>query len=138
MAKKQCFWCSITSDEKDMIEVEIETQVTRELRIFEDQITKLEEEISKTFDKPISVLQEESSDLANDLTLMDNAADAINKKYDAQQDALTKISELNQNLIAQEKQRISLADALSQGDISAAAQMAQGMPAEPAPMMIMS
>lgn len=26
MAKKQCFWCSITSDEKDMIEVEIETQ----------------------------------------------------------------------------------------------------------------
>ena len=109
----------------DQKEVEIETQVTRELRIFEDQITKLEEEISKTFDKPISVLQEESSDLANDLTLMDNAADAINKKYDAQQDALTKISELNQNLIAQEKQRISLADALSQGDISAAAQMAQ-------------
>ena len=109
-------------DEK---QVKIETDVTRQLRIFEDQIKEYEDQISKTFDIPIADLEEKASDLSNDLSIIDHAAESINKKYDLQQDALNKISELNQNLIAQEKQRISLADALSQGDISAAAQMAQ-------------
>jgi TP901 family phage tail tape measure protein len=106
-------------------EAEIQNKVTIPLREFEEAITKIQEEISTNFDEPISVFQEETSDLSNDLTLIDKAAGAINKKYDAQEEALNKISELNQDLIAQEKQRISLADALSQGDISAAAQIAQ-------------
>jgi hypothetical protein len=108
-------------------EAEIQNKVTIPLREFEEAITKIQEEISTEFDEPIAVFQEEASDLSNDLTLIDKAAGAINKKYDAQEEALNKISELNQDLIAQEKQRISLADALSQGDISAAAQIAQDM-----------
>jgi TP901 family phage tail tape measure protein len=106
-------------------EAEIQNKVTIPLREFEEAITKIQEEISTKFDEPIAVFQEETADLTNDLTLIDKAAGAINKKYDAQEEALNKISELNQDLIAQEKQRISLADALSQGDISAAAQIAQ-------------
>jgi TP901 family phage tail tape measure protein len=106
-------------------EAEIQNKVTIPLREFEEAITKIQEEISTKFDEPIAVFQEEASDLSNDLTLIDKAAGAINKKYDAQEEALNKISEINQDLITQEKQRISLADALSQGDISAAAQIAQ-------------
>lgn len=108
-------------------EVRIQKEVTIPLRKFEEAITAIQEEISTKFDEPIAVFQEESSDLSNDLTLIDNAAGEINKKYDAQEEALNKISEINQDLITQEKQRISLADALSQGDISAAAQIAQDM-----------
>jgi len=97
-------------------QVEIETQVTRELRVFEEQIESLEEVIAESFDKPIAVLQEESSDLANDLTLIDNAAEEIAERYDKQKETLEKILDINKNLIAQEKQRISLADALTSGD----------------------
>jgi TP901 family phage tail tape measure protein len=111
----------------DKKQVQIENEVTIPLRKFEEAITVIQEEISSKFDEPISVFQEETSDLSNDLTLIDKAAGAINKKYDEQEEALNKISELNQDLITQEKQRISLADALSQGDISAAAQIAQDM-----------
>ena len=106
---------------------QIQNEVTIPLRKFEEAITTIQEEISSKFDEPLSVFQEETSDLSNDLTLIDKAAGAINKKYDAQEEALSKISEINQDLITQEKQRISLADALSQGDISAAAQIAQDM-----------
>jgi len=111
-------------DEK---QVQIQNQVTIPLRKFEEAITAIQEEISTKFDQPIAIFQKETSGLSNDLTLIDKAASVINDKYDAQQEALTKISEINQDLIAQEKQRISLADALSQGDISAAAQIAQDM-----------
>ena len=109
-------------DEK---QVEIETAVTRPLRQFEEAISAIEKEIKASFDEPIAILQEESSDLANDLTLLDRAAEEINKKYDLQAEALDKISQINQELISQDKQRISLADALSSGDISAAAQAIQ-------------
>ena len=111
----------------DKKETQIQKEVTIPLRKFEEAITAIQEEISTKFDEPIASFQEEASDLSNDLTLIDKAASAINEKYDAQEEALNKISELNQDLITQEKQRISLADALSQGDISAAAQIAQDM-----------
>jgi len=106
---------------------EIQESVTRPIEDFQEQIEDIEDIIKTNFDEPISILQEESSDLANDLTLLDKAADEVNKKYDAQEEALTKIAEINKDLIAQEKQRISLADALTAGDISAAAQAVQDM-----------
>ncbi len=113
--------------EIDKKQREIEENITRPIEEFQKTISSIEDTINTQFDIPISVLQEESSDLANDLTLLDRAADAINKKYDAQEEALNKISEINKDLIAQEKQKISLADALTSGDISAAAQAAQDM-----------
>ena len=105
----------------------IETNVTRKIEEFQDQISAIEEIINVSFDKPIAILQEESSDLANDLTLLDRAAEQINKKYDAQEEALNRVADANQRLIDQDKQRLSLADALTQGDISAAAAAIQDM-----------
>ena len=111
---------SIDSKQRDIQEF-----VTRPIEKFQEDISAIEETIRTTFDIPIAALQEESSDLANDLTIIDRAADEINKKYDLQAEALDKISEINQEIISQDKKRISLADALSSGDISAAAQAIQ-------------
>jgi vacuolar-type H+-ATPase subunit I/STV1 len=79
------------------------------------------------FDRPLANLNDESSILSNTLGLIDKAEEGINAKFDAQEEALTKISQLNSEIAAQEKQRLTLADALSQGDISAAAAAAQEM-----------
>jgi len=93
----------------------------------QEQISDLQRNIDLTFDRPIQELSDRSNILSNDLTLIDKAAESINEKYDAQEKALQKISELNQDIANQERSRISLADALSQGDISAAAQIANDM-----------
>ncbi len=93
----------------------------------QEQISDAQRKIEFDFERPIQSLQDRSTILSNDLTLIDKAAEEINEKYDKQEEALSKISQLNSDIAAQEKNRISLADALSQGDISAAAQMAQEM-----------
>lgn len=93
----------------------------------QEQISDAQRKIEFDFERPIQGLQDRSTILSNDLTLIDKAAEEINEKYDKQEEALTKISQLNSEIATQEKNRISLADALSQGDISAAAQMAQEM-----------
>ena len=93
----------------------------------QEQISDAQRKIEFDFERPIQGLQDRSTILSNDLTLIDKAAETINEKYDKQEEALSKISQLNSDIAAQEKSRISLADALSQGDISAAAQMASEM-----------
>jgi hypothetical protein len=93
----------------------------------QEKINDSQRSMDINFDRPLQVLSDRSAVLSNDLTLIDKATEAINEKYDAQEKALQTISELNQEIAAQEKSRISLADALSQGDISAAAQLANDM-----------
>jgi hypothetical protein len=93
----------------------------------QEKINDTQRSMDINFDRPLQVLSDRSAVLSNDLTLIDKAAEAINEKYDKQEEALSTISQLNQEIAAQEKNRISLADALSQGDISAAAQMANEM-----------
>jgi hypothetical protein len=90
----------------------------------QETISDIQRTIETDYDRPLQALSDRSNILSNDLTLIDKAAEAINEKYDKQEEALSKISQLNQDIATQEKNRISLADALSQGDISAAAQMA--------------
>jgi TP901 family phage tail tape measure protein len=90
-------------------------------------IDKLNRQIEIEFERPINALQEESDRLSNTLTLIERQEDEINKKYDAQEQALQRISDINEDIANQKKQQISLADALTQGDISAAAQIAQEM-----------
>jgi hypothetical protein len=99
----------------------------RVLDTLQEQVSDAQRNIDLTFDRPIQALSERSNVLSNDLTLIDRAAQDINDEYDKQQEALTKISQINQDIAAQERGRISLADALTQGDISAAAQQAQEM-----------
>ena len=93
----------------------------------QERINDAQRSMDINFDRPIQELSDRSTILSNDLTLIDKAAEAINEKYDKQEEALSTISQLNQEIAAQERNRISLADALSQGDISAAAQMANEM-----------
>jgi TP901 family phage tail tape measure protein len=91
------------------------------------QVDALNRSAEINFDRPLANLNDESSILSNTLGLIDRAEGKINEKFDAQQEALSKISQLNSEIAAQEKQRLTLADALSQGDISAAAAAAQDM-----------
>jgi hypothetical protein len=103
----------------------IEIEFNRPIEDLQSQINTLSRSIEMNFERPIAALQEESSDLSNELELMDKIVESINEKYDKQEEALQSISDINQDIASQEKNRISLADALTQGDISAAAQMAQ-------------
>jgi hypothetical protein len=103
----------------------IEMQFDRPIEAIQNEISALERGIELDFERPLAALQETSSDLSNDLTLMDKQAESINQKYDAQAKALEDVANINQQILGQQKQQISLADALSQGDISAAAQIAQ-------------
>ena len=83
-------------------------------KLIENQQRNLE----MNFDRPIEKYNQ-------DLAIIDKAAEGINNKYDAQQAALEKISTINQEIAEQEKGRLTLADALTSGDISAAAAAAQ-------------
>jgi hypothetical protein len=75
----------------------------------------------------IQVQNDRNDKLSHDLKLMDHAAQAINDKYDKQKTALENIANLNSQIAAQEQKRVTLADALTQGDISAAAKAALDM-----------
>ena len=103
----------------------IEMQFDRPVEAIQNEISALERGIELDFERPLAALQETSSDLSNDLTLMDKQAESINEKYDAQAKALENVSNINQQILGQQKQQLSIADALTQGDISAAAQLAQ-------------
>ena len=85
------------------------------------EVDLLNRKIELNYDRPIQKLQDESTILNNNLDIIRNQEDGINKQYDTQIDALEKISSLNQELAAQEKSRLTIADALTSGDISAAA-----------------
>jgi TP901 family phage tail tape measure protein len=58
--------------------------------------------------------------------------DVINEKYEKQISALEKIETLNQDIANVQKQRMSIADALTRGDISAAAEAMQNARAQQA------
>jgi hypothetical protein len=104
-------------------------------RSFQPQIDKLQEvidlnnklidtkqrEIEIKYDRPIAALEAQSTILNHDLSLMDKSAQGINDKYDAQEKALSAIQQVNQQIIDQENGRLDIANALSVGDISAAA-----------------
>jgi hypothetical protein len=94
---------------------------------YQEQIDDIQRSIEIQFDRPIEALNEESSDLANDLTLMDHAADKITKRYDEQAKALAQVAKVNQQIINQQKAQTNLADALASGDIGAAAGLMQDM-----------
>ncbi len=111
--------------EVDADQRNIETNFTRPIEKKQREIEKLTRSAELNFTRPIQALQERSAVLSHDLDVMNKAAEAINEKYDKQQEALTKVSEINQQIINQQQQQLGLADALSQGDISAAAKAVQ-------------
>jgi len=97
-----------------------------------DSINKINRDIEMDYDRPIQALNDQASILQNHLTLIDEQSQLINNKYDAQIEALNKISDINSEIANQQKQQLGLADALSRGDIAAAATAAQEMRAQAA------
>lgn len=101
------------------------TYGSRQIDKINSEIEGLNRQLTQGVDATLQTLSVESAKLSEDQTTIAKTVDAINEKYDLQEKALSKISELNQDIIAEKKTQISLADALTQGDISAAAQAAQ-------------
>jgi TP901 family phage tail tape measure protein len=92
-----------------------------------DLIDSNESKLKKEFTDLIDTKQKESNKLSNDLAIINNQEEKINEVYDERIKALTKTQEINQRLISQQQTQLGLADAITQGDISAAAQAAQEM-----------
>jgi TP901 family phage tail tape measure protein len=108
----------------------IEENYTRPIEALNEEVSDLsrELEVNPLFgDRAIKKIQDENNMLSNDLSIISNAAEKVNEKYDEQAEALSKVQEINANIMEQQKQQIDLADALSQGDIAAAARAAQSM-----------
>jgi hypothetical protein len=118
--------------EVDKMQRDVETNFTRPIEQRQRSIDKLNRTAEMNYTRPIQALQDRSAILSHDLDVMNHAAEAINEKYDKQQEALSKVQEINQRIIEQQQQQLGLADALSRGDIAAAAKAAQDMRASQA------
>lgn len=101
--------------EQTRIDLEFEAQVSGQ----EDVIKAAEEEIDS--------LNYVIDDYQAGITEIQNQEEVINEAYEKRFEALDKIADINDRITAQQKNQLSLADALSKGDIAAAAQAAQAM-----------
>ena len=104
----------------------------KEIEAGQRKIDLLSRRIEFEYDRPIQALQDESTILGNNLTLIREQEDATNKQYDTQIKSLEKISSINQEIASQEKSRLTIADALTSGDIAAAAAAVQDARAQAA------
>ena len=107
------------------IEKEIEL-LERGTEQYEDQIAALDKQIEQ-MQRADELAMRESEYLDHDLKLMGYMEEEINKTYETRLEALTKVEDINKRIAEQQRQQLSLADALSSGDVSAAAAAAQAM-----------
>ena len=113
----------------------IEEKYSRPIEDLSEQVNDLTRdlEMNPIFgDRAIEKLNTENTTLSNDLALISNAAEKINERYDEQAEALQKVSDINAGILSQQKGQLDLADALSKGDISGAAQAMQANRADSA------
>jgi LysM repeat protein len=75
----------------------------------------------------MQAIQDQNTIYGNDLAVISHQADAVNKSYDEQVKSLNDVKAANDQIIAQQGRQLGLADALTQGDIAAAAQAVQEM-----------
>lgn len=73
----------------------------------------------------IQVIQDLIDDLQYELDGLSQKEDAVNKKYEKRQEALEKVFEINQDIAAQQESQLDIAQALTSGDIAAAARAMQ-------------
>ena len=116
-----------------LIDVQFASRIKAEndaLKVQEESLKTINDEIEKEINtriKPIQAIIDANNFALESISLQE---DAINEKYNTQIESLDKIATLNQNIANIQKQRLSIADALTRGDISAAAQLAQEARAE--------
>ena len=107
-----------------------ETYGSRAIELINEEIDTLNRSLDIGIDAQLQTLQDESSKLSEHQAIMGHTVDGINKKYDLQEAALERISSLNQEISEEQRSQLEIADAISQGDISAAAKAAQEMRAQ--------
>ena len=126
---------AIANLREKLIDIEFAGKIKAEndkLKKQEDALQDVNDQIDAITKKDIDPLQKQIS--ANSFALEGIALqeDAINEKYETQISALEKIETLNQDISNTQKQRLTIADALTRGDISAAASAMQDARAQQA------
>jgi TP901 family phage tail tape measure protein len=129
----------LRATEIDPIQDKIEAEkhyiklLEREYEVNEDNVDLLQKEvegkrrITEDMKRALEMRQREGQMLDHDLKLMDWAAEDIEESYSKRIEALDEIASLNQQIAQAQQDQLGLADALSKGDIGAAAQAAQQM-----------
>ena len=84
-----------------------------------------DDKIIREAENQIAGIQYKLDDQEAGLTLISDKEEVINEKYDKRLEALDKIKSVNDRISQQQKNQLSLADALSSGDIGAAASAMQ-------------
>jgi TP901 family phage tail tape measure protein len=84
-----------------------------------------DDKIIRDAENKIAEIQYKLDDQEAGLTLISDKEEVINEKYDKRLEALDKIKSVNDRISQQQKNQLSLADALSSGDIGAAASAMQ-------------
>jgi TP901 family phage tail tape measure protein len=90
-----------------------------ELKIADDQ------KIIEDAQNQIDGIRYQLDDYEADLRGIEQQEDAINKTYDDKLEALEKVRKANQKVLDQEKGKLSVAEAITRGDLSAAARAIQ-------------
>ncbi len=107
-------------------------KIQDEITGLQDDSSKIQRQIEESITRPTDLLQQRNAVLSENMTLIDSIAEGINEKYDAQANALSKVSEINQEIANQQRQQLDLANAITTGDIASAAKAAQEMRAQAA------
>jgi chromosome segregation ATPase len=94
--------------------------------------TKDDEGILRKAQKDIAAISFRIDDLEADLTRLEIKEEEISSIYDKRIEALEEIKSINEDLVDQQDKQLTIADALSQGDISAAAKAVQDLRASQA------
>jgi len=118
-----------------LIDMQFAPQIKKEndaLAVQEQRLADINNQIEKVTRSQIEPIQAviDSNNLALDKIALQE--DAINEKYNKQIESLDKIASINQDIANIQRQRLSIADALTRGDISTAAQLMQDARAEQA------
>ena len=108
-------------------EQEINLQFKTKKDPFNDIIEKAQQSISDIQNAPGGL-----DDLDADIERISRSEEEVNKKYDERLKALDEIQKAQQDALKQSKSQLTIADALSQGDLAAAARAAKEMNAEQA------
>jgi hypothetical protein len=108
----------------DMLQDAVQTKIDRLELDFELAIS-VDAAVIADAQAKIEALNFKLDDYQAGLQEIEWQEDAINKKYEAQFEALEKVRSASSQIAQEAKSRLTLADALSQGDIAAAARAAQ-------------
>jgi hypothetical protein len=95
-----------------------------------EKLNKVEQDRIDTLSRQNEMDQRQVSIRSRGLELLSRKEDEVNKVYDARFEALDKVAEINERVSRQQQSRISLATALTSGDIAGAASAAAQMAAQ--------